>query len=258
MRARTLNGYWVFAAPVGYRYQRTPGHGNLLVRDEPIASIIAEALEGYASGRLDTQVEVKRFLEAQTAYPKDLPGGEIRNQRIYELMTRVLFAGYIEVSNWNVSLRKGHHDALISYETYLKIQERLNGGKKAPARADIAEDFPLRGFVICGDCERPMTSCWSKSKTGKRHPYYMCFRKGCPPTASRSLATVSKESLKACSESYSRVAACSTSHVRCSGLSGMSDWPRPLRMHPQSSGSSRRSKSSPNSSSTGSWTQTRL
>lgn len=24
-----------------------------------------------------------------------------------------------------------------------------------------------------------MTSCWSKSKTGKKHPYYMCFTKGC-------------------------------------------------------------------------------
>jgi site-specific DNA recombinase len=48
MRARTLNGYWVFQAPVGYRYQRTYGHGNLLVRDEPQASILQEAFEGFA------------------------------------------------------------------------------------------------------------------------------------------------------------------------------------------------------------------
>jgi hypothetical protein len=24
-----------------------------------------------------------------------------------------------------------------------------------------------------------MTACWSKSKSGKKHPYYMCFQKGC-------------------------------------------------------------------------------
>ena len=31
---------------------------------------------------LKTQVEVKRFLERQPSFPKDLPNGEIRNQRI--------------------------------------------------------------------------------------------------------------------------------------------------------------------------------
>lgn len=65
MRARTQNGYWVFQAPIGFRYERVNGHGKLLVRDEPHASILQEALEGYASGRFATQVEVKRFLERQ-------------------------------------------------------------------------------------------------------------------------------------------------------------------------------------------------
>ncbi|MEM8824689.1 MAG: zinc ribbon domain-containing protein [Pseudomonadota bacterium] len=39
-------------------------------------------------------------------------------------------------------------------------------------------DFPLRGFVLCDDCA-PLTACWSKSKTGKRHPHYLCATKGC-------------------------------------------------------------------------------
>ena len=179
MRARTMNGYWCFQAPIGYRYQRTAGHGNLLVRDEPYASILAEALEGYASGQFDTQVEVKRFLESQADFPKDLNGTEIRNQRITDMLTRPVYAGYIQAPNWNVSLRKGHHEGLVSYETYLKVQQRLREGAKAPARKDINEDFPLRGFVTCGDCDKPLTACWSKSKTGAKHPYYLCHNKGC-------------------------------------------------------------------------------
>ena len=71
MRSRIMNGYWVFQAPLGYRYERTSGHGKMLVRDEPRASILQEALESYASGRFQTQVEVKRFLENQPAWPKD-------------------------------------------------------------------------------------------------------------------------------------------------------------------------------------------
>ncbi|MEM9963401.1 MAG: recombinase zinc beta ribbon domain-containing protein [Pseudomonadota bacterium] len=180
MRARAMNGYYVFRAPVGYRLERSGTHGKLLVRDEPIASILQQALEGYASGRFETQVEVKRFLESQPAYPKDLPNGEIRNQRITELLTRVLYAGYIELPNWDVSLRKGHHEGLISLETFERIQERLKGGAKAPARKDINADFPLRGFILCNDCGKPLTACWSKSKTGAKHPYYLCPTKGCP------------------------------------------------------------------------------
>ena len=178
MRARTLNGYWVFQAPIGYRYERQSGHGNLLVRNEPYASILQEALEGYASGRFETQVEVKRFLERQPEYPKDLPNGEIRNQRVAEILTRPVYAGYIEVPNWNVSLRKGHHEGLISFETFDKIQKRLHGTAKAPARKDINADFPLRGFILCNDCGKPLTACWSQGKN-RKYPYYLCPTKGC-------------------------------------------------------------------------------
>ena len=89
-------------------------------------------------------------------------------------------AGYVEAPNWDVSLRKGHHEGLIDLVTFEKMQSRLQEGAKAPARKDINAEFPLRGFVSCGDCERPLTACWSKSKTGKKHPYYLCFTKGCP------------------------------------------------------------------------------
>ncbi len=102
--------------------------------------------KSYATGRFETQVEVKRFLERQPSFPKDLPNGEIRNQRIYEFLTRSLYAGYIEAPKWNVALRKGQHEALISFETYEKVQARLKSKAKAPARKDISADFPLRGF----------------------------------------------------------------------------------------------------------------
>ena len=54
----------------------------------------------------------------------------------------------------------------------------MKGTAKAPARADINADFPLRGFVNCHDCGKPLTACWSKGKT-KTYPYYLCPTKGC-------------------------------------------------------------------------------
>ena len=178
MRARIMSGYWCFKAPYGYRYERKSGHGNLLVRDEPLASIIQDALEGYACGCFASQAEVKRFFEDQPAFPKCLPNGEIRQQRVTDILTRATYAGYIEVPEWDISLRKGQHDGLVSFATWKKVQEKLSGKTKAPFRKDIAEDFPLRGFVACGDCGKTMTSCWSKGST-KSYPYYLCDTKGC-------------------------------------------------------------------------------
>ena len=179
MRARLLNGYWCYKPPIGYEHKTVSGHGKLIIRKEPVASIIQEALEGFASGRFETQVEVKRFLEGQADFPKCLPSGEIRNARVAELLNRVLYAGMVEAPKWNVSLRKGVHEGLISFEMFQKIQARLAKGGYAPARKDLDADFPLRGAVDCADCSNPLTASWSRSKTGKRHPYYMCFNKGC-------------------------------------------------------------------------------
>ncbi len=179
MRARLMNGYWVFHAPLGMKYEKVSGHGNLLVRDEPVASYIQEALEGFATGRFETQGEVKRFLEGCPEFPKDFPDGTIRFEKVIRIMRRIQYAGYVERPEWDVPLRKGHHDGLVTLETWQAVQDRIDGGKRAPARKDINADFPLRGFVLCGDCGNPLTANWSKSKTGKKHPYYLCFTKGC-------------------------------------------------------------------------------
>jgi hypothetical protein len=117
MRARVMNGYWPFACPVGYRYEKGSGHGKMLVRNEPLASIVQEALEGYESGRFQIQAEVKRFLEAQPAFPK-VRGTTVLNQQVTNILTRPVYAGYVEAPNWNASLRRGHHEALVSFDTY--------------------------------------------------------------------------------------------------------------------------------------------
>jgi len=177
MRARTMNGYWVFQAPVGYKFERVSGHGKLLVRDEPLASIVQEGLEGFASGRFQIQAEVVRFLETHPDYPRD-SRGIIRNQRVSNLLTNVVYAGCIEVPNWGITLRKGHHAGLISLETFKKIEERLKERAQAPARKNINLDFPLRGAVLCGHCDSPLTACWSSGRSA-RYAYYLCPKRGC-------------------------------------------------------------------------------
>ena len=174
MRGRLMNGFWPFYTPRGYRHAHSRGEGKILVRDEPDASIIQEALEGFASGRFQSRAEVKRFLSAHPSF------SEVNNQLTQLFLTRPIYAGYVGKEEWGIPLREGRHEALIDFETFERIQSRLREKPKAPARKDIRADFPLRNMVACAECGNPMTSCWSKSKTGAKHPYYYCFEKTCP------------------------------------------------------------------------------
>jgi site-specific DNA recombinase len=177
MKARVQNGYWVMQAPVGYRYQRVTGRGKMLVRDEPAASVIVEALEGFANGRFENQAAVQRFLQANPLFPKDSTG-RVGHTRVNLILNQPLYAGYLHMPSWDVSLRPAQHEALVSYQTYQRIQERLAGGVYAKRAENLHEDFPLRGYVSCADCGSSLTACWSKGSHAK-YPYYLCPRREC-------------------------------------------------------------------------------
>ena len=174
MKARLEKGYWTFVAPVGYKMVKHPLHGQILVRVEPEASIVKEALEGFAFGRFENQVEVQNFLQSKRF--RNLK--QVSLDSVKKMLTRVVFAGYVEYKEWGVSRRVGQHEPIINLETFEKIQDKLNGKIKVLSRKDNTKEFPLRGFVLCVECIKPMTASWTTGRNGK-HPYYHCKTKGC-------------------------------------------------------------------------------
>src|SRR3989344_198789 len=174
MKARLEKGYWTFVAPDGYRMTKNPIHGQILTRVEPEASIVKEALEGFATGRFGNQVEIQSFLQS-----KKFRGlKEFNLTLVKKLLTRCVYAGYVEYEKWGVSRRIGHHEPIINLDTFQQIQDKLNGKIKVLSRKDNNKEFPLRGFVLCLDCNKPMTASWTTGRNGK-HPYYHCKTKGC-------------------------------------------------------------------------------
>ncbi len=177
MSARLKAGYFCFWAPTGYTYVKATRGGKVLERDEPTASLLQEALEGYASGRFASQADVARFLEPHPIYSRDAMG-TIHPQRIKNLLTNKIYAGYYAYKPWGIGLTKGNHPQIISWETFQRIQSRLNSHSTAPQKKTATEDFPLRGYVACDCCGHPMTGYWAKGRN-KRYAYYECFQKGC-------------------------------------------------------------------------------
>ncbi|MEM8839405.1 MAG: recombinase family protein, partial [Pseudomonadota bacterium] len=177
MQARFKNGYYLANPPAGYRYEKIEGHGKMIVPLEPAASIVKEVLEGFASRRFETQTEVKRFLEKQPDWKKN-KHGEVPFRRVEDLLKNPIYAGYMNSRTWKISMQEGKHQPLIDLATWQKNQDRLKTKKVAPIRKDTRPDFPLRGFVCCDECHRPMTACWSKGRS-RPYGYYFCQTRDC-------------------------------------------------------------------------------
>jgi DNA invertase Pin-like site-specific DNA recombinase len=174
MKARLEKGYWSFVAPHGYNIFKDQIHGKVLKKDELKANLIKEALEGFAFGRFENQMDVKKFLEIN----KFLSSKTVSLDIVKKLLTNPLYAGYVQYDKWGVSRRVGHHEPLIDSSTFEIIQDKLAGKIKVLSRKDNSKEFPLRGFVLCAECNKPMTASWTTGRNGK-HPYYHCKTKTC-------------------------------------------------------------------------------
>ncbi len=175
---RLLAGYWPFRAIKPYEMVKDPLHGKILTPQEPYASRLKEALEGYATDKYLHKVDACRYLVEQGFWTRQKPEKYI--EKFTEICRNPLFAGFIEWSKWEVDRRPGQHEAIISLETFNAIQDKLQ--KKAKAhRKDANPDHYMRGLVVCAECGGHMSTAKSKSKSGKGHDYYFCQgNKGCP------------------------------------------------------------------------------
>lgn len=178
MKARMQRGIFCLAkAPYGYVYSKNIQYGGKVLEIHPQdADVIHEAFNSFAIGKFPNIKDVSDYI---TAHKKNKSDEIVRQDTARKMLTNIFYAGYIEYPKWHIPLMKGIHKPIISMETYQKIQERLTDKIPQRSRKDIKIDFPLRGHINCNYCNKPLTACWAKSKTGAKHPYYYCYSKMC-------------------------------------------------------------------------------
>lgn len=53
---------------------------------------------------------------------------------------------------------KGNFEALVSEELFIKVQDVLDGKRVPVPHKKASEAFPLRGFIRCCECDKPLTA----------------------------------------------------------------------------------------------------
>jgi len=178
MKARIERGYWCFFPPVGYEYQKDKEHGKILTPIRPVTKIIAKGLTDYAENRLLSQADLQRYFQSQNLQ-KLMGSRKVHPQFVNRVATDILYAGMVEYPEWGIARRKGHHKAIISVDTYDKIQRKLARPERIPRETDTLE-YPLRRVISCEFCGRPMTGSANHGKNpNKYYPHYTCNHKDC-------------------------------------------------------------------------------
>jgi site-specific DNA recombinase len=195
MNTRLQQGNWTFKAPLGHKNEKIAGV-KTIVPDAQRADFIREAFERYASG-LHKRQAVLEWVNDKGL--RTWQGKRLSTETFRRMLNNPLYAGRIVVQgkkgragqDWRV-VQSGSFKPIVSEEVFDKVQSLLSGRRPTVApRRRANPDFPLRQFVLCGNCGKPLTGSKSTSRTGDKYPYYHCQNKKCP-----SQVRVSKQEME--------------------------------------------------------------
>lgn len=170
-KARLEQWFWCFPLPIGYKYEKSPQGGKLVVLDLETYRPVRNALNKFASDELRTCADFIHYLNA-----KGIP---VKRDAGDRMLRNLLYAGYLELPKWWIERRKAQHEWLISLNTYERIINKLNRGlnpieskiEMITNRKDCTDDFPLRGLLFCDKSKHPLTANWATGRN-KKYPYY--------------------------------------------------------------------------------------
>lgn len=206
----TQRGYKVREAVDGYVNSRIVGDDGkkrtIQVRDPERAPFYEEMFALRASGLYSDKEIVKhvnakgfrtRFFNKWNREHTEVigqgGGHRLTVKRLQEKISRPIYAGVV-VEKWTNNLPvRAQYEGLISIEQFnqanrgkVYIKELPGGGlqmlydyhpdRKIERRTRYNSAFPYKNAVLCPICHKPFLGSFSRSKSGKRVPYYHCSR----------------------------------------------------------------------------------
>ncbi|WP_312363278.1 recombinase family protein, partial [Sphingobacterium sp.] len=168
MRRARKEGRYMGLAPVAY-INRTEENGKKYIAPlEPDASILKWAFGEIAKGMFNTEQIWKKAKEK---------GLKCSKNAFWQVIRNPLYCGKIFIPQFKDEESRfvqGQHEPIISENLYYEVQDVLDGrGRKYRTKIKTVDEFPMRGFLTCPECDKLLTGSKSKGRT-KYYSYYHC------------------------------------------------------------------------------------
>jgi len=164
-------GSWPFPVPLGL--QKVPdGRGHSRIEADPLpAPFMTQAFELYATGRYQREQVLKIVTAAGLRTKKNK---KLSSQSFSACLKNPIYAGILRVPEWDVEVR-GNFTPLVSESTFEQVQRVLTGRRPTVTpHLRFNPDFPLKHFVKCASCNRPLTASWVTGRGGKKYSNFCC------------------------------------------------------------------------------------
>jgi site-specific DNA recombinase len=172
MAEAVKGGRFVWRAPLGYRNVNKNGIKNLEI-DSERAPLIRTAFELAATG-LYRREDIRKKVNAMGL--RTIRGSPITAQTFWPMLRNPIYMGWIHSGGNKV---RGNFEALVNEELFITVQDVLRGKRVPVPHKRVSEDFPLRGFIRCCECDKPLTAGWARGRGNKQYARYWCYTKGC-------------------------------------------------------------------------------
>ncbi|TET51792.1 MAG: recombinase family protein, partial [Actinomycetota bacterium] len=165
MKQAIKAGRWLWNAPLGYKYKYTNQKSYLVPSDD--ADTIRKIFKDFIDGKKQYEI-CEEFKES---------GIIITRQHLNNILRNHLYIGKLKTKLFNYELMDGIHEHIIDDVTFYKAQNILSPDKNH-YNIKYKDEFPLKRFLKCPDCDRFLAGSYSKGRH-KRYAYYHCVTKGC-------------------------------------------------------------------------------
>ena len=180
MKTRASEGQRVWKAPIGYRNALNGARQKTMVPDPERAPLVSMAFEMFSDG-LHSKSEVLRKVTDLGLRSKT--GRKLTLEDFKRMLANPSYKGIISVERWGIET-KGNFPPLVSEEVFNRVQLILRAKRKATGERQLNHpDFPLRNFLKCGSCGKPLTASFSTGRSKRKYAYYHCQNRNCSAPA---------------------------------------------------------------------------
>lgn len=174
MKAHAKEGWRMSKAPHGLKNVRDVLEKSTLAPIEGVADKVASVLEAHATG---THTIAGLIKMCESIGLKSAKGKPMQIQALSKMLRNPIYAGLEQSSHTEGQLIPSKFKGIITPATFHRNQELLRSNKNTAATYKKNNpEFPLRRFMLCANCNKPLTGSSPVGGSGKRSPRYHCAR----------------------------------------------------------------------------------
>ena len=171
IRRGKKEGRWLGACLRGYKNTRDENNRPIIAPEGGTQEkLVRSAFKEFAEGMHNIEELRKKLYKQGLKCERNSFWMLLRNKGY---IGKVLVPAYKdEPAYWT----DGIHEPIVDEETFYAVQDILEGRKKKiPNKFQtIRDEFPLRGYLTCPQCNRNLTASASKGRAGGKFFYYHC------------------------------------------------------------------------------------